>query len=47
LKDKSFVGALEKTGLIPAYQNSQQYRQWTEEQYKVARELAEKLKLRK
>ena len=47
LKDKAFASALERTGTIPAYQNSRQYRDWTEQQYKVARDLAEKLKIRK
>ncbi|MGI5836864.1 MAG: Bug family tripartite tricarboxylate transporter substrate binding protein [Chloroflexota bacterium] len=47
LKDKEFSAALEKTGAIPAFLNSEDYGAWIEKSYKDAKELAEKLGLRK
>jgi len=47
LKDKEFSTSLERTGLIPSYLNAKAYRAWTEEQYKTAVQLAEKLGLKK
>jgi tripartite-type tricarboxylate transporter receptor subunit TctC len=47
LKDKEFVAALDKMGLIPAYQNAKAYRAWTEEQFKSSQQLAAKLGLKK
>lgn len=47
LKDKEFAASLDKVGLIAAYQNSRDYRAWTEEQYKSAQQIAVSLGLKK
>ncbi len=47
MKDSAFVDKLMKSGNIPAYQGSKEYRAWTEERFKSSDELAAKLKLKK
>jgi len=47
LKDKEFSASLEKIGLIAAYQNAKEFKAWTEEQYKSAKQIAEALGIKK
>lgn len=47
LKDKEFSASLEKMGLIASYQNAKEFKAWTEEQYKSAKQLAGSLGLKK
>ncbi len=47
LKDRELLAALERMGLIPAYQDAKTYREWTAEQFKSTQQLAVKLGLKK
>jgi tripartite-type tricarboxylate transporter receptor subunit TctC len=47
LKDKEFSGSLDKMGLIASYQNAREFKTWTEEQYKSAKQMTEALNAKK
>jgi tripartite-type tricarboxylate transporter receptor subunit TctC len=47
LKDKEFSTSLDKMGLIASYQNAKEFKAWTEEQYKSAKQMTEALGTKK